>query len=173
MISVSLPWVDTGSNLYLRWLLALLGPLLLLGLAGFCAGVQLINPLPASAMVRPAIAVVSAFKKIASSRVSLIELVALGALSAVAGIAAAWAIGMGIGIDLSFLCYVVFIGGTALVSVLPVSLGGWGLREITMIGFLGTAGVKPEQALALSIIWGILPLVVSLPTGLLFLLRMD
>lgn len=173
MISASLPWVDTGPNAHLRWLLALLGPVLLLGLAGFCAGERLIKLLPVKALVGPATALASAFKKVAASGLALTELVILGALSALAGIAAAWAIGLGIGIDLPFLPYIVFIGGTALVSVLPISLGGWGLREITMVGFLGTAGVNTEQALTLSIIWGVLPLAVSLPSGLMFLLKWD
>ena len=37
-----------------------------------------------------------------------------------------------------------------IVLILPLSLGGLGVREVSMIGLLGLVGVAPEQALAVS-----------------------
>lgn len=44
--------------------------------------------------------------------------------------------------------------GVALISSLPISLGGIGLREISMISILGILGVSAEQSLILSITIG-------------------
>lgn len=44
--------------------------------------------------------------------------------------------------------------GIALISSLPIGLGGFGLREISMVTILGTLGVAAEQALVLSITIG-------------------
>lgn len=44
--------------------------------------------------------------------------------------------------------------GVALISSLPIGLGGVGLREISMITILGALGVSAEQALVLSITIG-------------------
>jgi glycosyltransferase 2 family protein len=43
-----------------------------------------------------------------------------------------------------------------LVAMVPISLGGWGVRELTFVYFLGTAGVSGEAALSLSIAFGLL-----------------
>lgn len=44
--------------------------------------------------------------------------------------------------------------GVALISSLPIGLGGVGLREVSMVSILGVLGVAAEQALVLSITIG-------------------
>ncbi len=39
-------------------------------------------------------------------------------------------------------------------SVLPITIGGMGLRESLFVGVLGLYGVNAEQALALALLWG-------------------
>ncbi len=46
---------------------------------------------------------------------------------------------------------------------IPISIAGWGIREGVMVSAFGFFGVLPEQALALSILYGLLLLGVSLP----------
>jgi uncharacterized membrane protein YbhN (UPF0104 family) len=54
------------------------------------------------------------------------------------------------------------------VSLLPISIGGWGVREsVAVIGF-GYFGVSGEVALASSVIFGFLMLVFSLYGGVLW-----
>ena len=52
---------------------------------------------------------------------------------------------------------------TNLLTALPISIAGWGVREGVMIAGLGYLNVSAEAAFALSILYGILMLVVSLP----------
>lgn len=57
----------------------------------------------------------------------------------------------------------------SLLSILPIALGGWGLREGLMVYFLAFVGVPDEQALALSLLAGFVVLLASLPGGLVWL----
>ena len=61
----------------------------------------------------------------------------------------------------------------ALVTALPISVGGWGTREATMIALFGLIGVAPSAALALSVQLGLLNIVMTLPGGALWLLTRD
>ena len=40
-----------------------------------------------------------------------------------------------------------------LISMIPVSISGLGIREGAFVFFLGTTGVPPEKAMTLSILW--------------------
>lgn len=42
-----------------------------------------------------------------------------------------------------------------LIAMVPISLGSWGLREAAFVVFLGGAGIAPEAALSLSIVFGL------------------
>lgn len=53
-----------------------------------------------------------------------------------------------------------------LAMVVPVSVGGWGLREATAVALLPRVGWTEEQALAVSTVYGISALVGALPGGL-------
>jgi uncharacterized protein (TIRG00374 family) len=50
-----------------------------------------------------------------------------------------------------------------LVSVLPVSFAGWGLREGAMVATLGLFGISKEEAFCLSVVFGLIQLIASLP----------
>jgi uncharacterized membrane protein YbhN (UPF0104 family) len=57
-----------------------------------------------------------------------------------------------------------------LVSMAPISLAGWGVREGAMIVGLGLAGIVPADALAVSVAYGLLQLALGLLGGALWLL---
>jgi uncharacterized membrane protein YbhN (UPF0104 family) len=58
-----------------------------------------------------------------------------------------------------------------LIMVIPISIAGWGVREGVMVVGFGYLGVAPEAALALSILYGLLMLVVALPGGIVWALK--
>lgn len=53
-----------------------------------------------------------------------------------------------------------------LTSLIPISVGGWGVREGVAILLLATLDVQAKDALALSVIFGIIQLVIGLLSGL-------
>ena len=82
---------------------------------------------------------------------------------------AAYFLARGLGIDVSVLDCIILIPPVILVTTLPISIAGWGVREGAMVGAFGLVGVSPESALVLSILFGLSAVVVSLPGGILFL----
>lgn len=62
-----------------------------------------------------------------------------------------------------------FVPLVILATSLPISLGGWGVRESIVVILFGTLGVSSSAALSLSILSGCITLLISLPGGLIWL----
>jgi uncharacterized protein (TIRG00374 family) len=60
-----------------------------------------------------------------------------------------------------------------LVVALPISVAGWGVREISLVALLGLLGVDREAALALSVELGLITTFLSLPGGAVWLTLRD
>jgi glycosyltransferase 2 family protein len=78
-----------------------------------------------------------------------------------------------LGVDLSFLSWLVIVPPVSLIQLVPVSLAGWGLRELGFVVVLAGFGVPAEAALAASLLVGLCMIVVGLPGGLLWLTGWD
>lgn len=81
-----------------------------------------------------------------------------------------YSIGRSLGIELPAWVYILFVPLIFLISLLPVSFGGWGVREVGSIGLFGLVGLPAEQAFAMSVVFGLMVICASLPGGLLLLL---
>lgn len=57
------------------------------------------------------------------------------------------------------------------ISMLPVSMGGWGVREGAMVVGLGAAGVSQPDAFAISLVYGLAAASVGAAGGLVWLAR--
>jgi uncharacterized membrane protein YbhN (UPF0104 family) len=77
----------------------------------------------------------------------------------------AWGIDMHVG----FIDCLVVVPTVLLVTTLPISIAGWGLREGAMITGFGFVGVAADDALALSILYGLAQIIIALPGGLIWL----
>lgn len=78
-----------------------------------------------------------------------------------------------LGIEITVLDCVMFIPLVILVTTLPISIAGWGVREGAMVGALALIGVPGESSLVLSIMMGLVAVLVSLPGGIVFLVTSD
>lgn len=86
-----------------------------------------------------------------------------------------WILGLslGLGDQLSLLDCLVLIPPVLLISTLPISIAGWGVREGAMVAALGFVGISSESALVLSILFGLAVIVTALPGGLIWLANSD
>ena len=75
------------------------------------------------------------------------------------GVLASLATALGLGIPVATLF--ALTPAALLVAMVPMSIGGWGVRELTFVYFLGTAGVSAEAALSLSVAFGLLRIFVG------------
>lgn len=78
-------------------------------------------------------------------------------------------IAIGLGLDVGLFESLVLVPAVILLSTVPVSIGGWGLREGLMVTALGLAGVPADAALSVSILFGLAQIVAGLPGGALWL----
>lgn len=72
-------------------------------------------------------------------------------------------------IKVDWIALTIIVPVTTLLITIPLSIAGWGVREGVMVVGLGYVGIAPEEALALSILYGLLTLVVALPGVLAWL----
>ena len=79
----------------------------------------------------------------------------------------------GLGLGIPFMILFAVTPAALLMAMLPISLGGWGIRELTFVYFLGAAGVGAEAGLSLSIAFGLLRAVVGAMGGLTWLAMND
>jgi hypothetical protein len=84
---------------------------------------------------------------------------------------AAYFFARGINVNLRFIDALILIPLIMLISMLPVSLAGWGLRESAMVVGLGLVGIADVDALAISVAFGLAQIVIGIPGGALWLSR--
>ena len=80
---------------------------------------------------------------------------------------------LGMKIDANLVDCLALVPSVILVTTLPISIAGWGVRESAMVVAFGFVGVPEANALALSIVFGLIGVVTSLPGGLLWLLTRE
>jgi uncharacterized protein (TIRG00374 family) len=86
----------------------------------------------------------------------------------VSQVAVQYLLGLATGVALPFWYCLVFHPLVALATALPVSLGGFGVREGGYVLLLGRIGIKPADAVALSLLWFGVTAVAGLVGGLVF-----
>ena len=64
---------------------------------------------------------------------------------------------------LSLFHLLALVPGALFAMSIPISIGGWGLREASAVALWAMAGLPPENALASSVLYGILALLGALP----------
>src|SRR5215813_3338580 len=94
----------------------------------------------------------------------------IGCLIEAFTIVVVWSLGRAQGLALplpdAMVLFVVMIG----VVAVPISIGGWGLRELAVVSLLGAHGVAPEKALLFSVCFGLALAVGFLPGALAWIL---
>jgi uncharacterized membrane protein YbhN (UPF0104 family) len=73
-----------------------------------------------------------------------------------------------VGVEVELIHVLVLFPPVFLVSLLPISIAGWGVREGAMVAALSLVGVDEASALAVSILFGLGVLLVGLPGGLVW-----
>ena len=82
---------------------------------------------------------------------------------------AVWILAFSMGLDVKFIDVLLIVPITNLITVLPISIAGWGVREAVIISGFGYLGINSEAALAVSIFYGLLILFSSIPGSIYWL----
>ena len=101
----------------------------------------------------------------------LVKMVIATAFLHFGGIATFVLIGKSLGVQVPLHLYFLLVPLVFFVALMPISYGGWGLRELSSLWLFGFVGLVDQDALALSIVYGFVLLVVSVPGVLMLLFR--
>jgi uncharacterized membrane protein YbhN (UPF0104 family) len=78
-------------------------------------------------------------------------------------------IGRDLAMGLSMGHWFLIVPSALLISMLPISAGGWGIREGSFVIVLASFGIRPEEAIIPPVIFGLGVLAVTLPGGVIWL----
>ena len=97
-------------------------------------------------------------------------LLLLSAAAQVLSILAFFFLAQGLGLRLDFLAACAVVPAIILITFVPVSFAGWGVREGASILMLGAVGLNGDEAVALSVLFGLALILAGVP-GLVLWLR--
>ncbi len=80
-----------------------------------------------------------------------------------------WLLARATGVELNWAETAFLVPVVMLFSMVPITIAGWGVREGAMVVALGTVGVGRDEALAISVLFGIASAIAALPGGLIWL----
>lgn len=78
-------------------------------------------------------------------------------------------IGLALGLRYGLVTYFVIVPPAILLTIIPVSLAGWGIREGTLVALFSLIGADKAVILAMSILYGLMQIIVSLPGFIIYL----
>ena len=96
-------------------------------------------------------------------RKTLIKHIAISVLIHLLSVLTMYGLSLSIDLHLSFQIFLIAVPPVFLLTIVPISLAGWGIREGAMIGIFLLIGADQTKVLAMSIIYGILLIISSLP----------
>lgn len=103
------------------------------------------------------------FRKVYADKKSIIIQIGLSVLIHFLSILSVYEIAVSLGLILPLNIFLVVVPPIFLLMILPISLAGWGIRETAMVGIFMLVGVPKEEILSVSIIYGVMLIIASLP----------
>ena len=93
----------------------------------------------------------------------------LSLLTHLLAMTAFFVLGRGTGLDFPLAVYLVLVPPVVLLTILPLSLAGWGIREGAMVGFFLLVGADRDRVVSFSLLYGLTAFAASLPGLVVFL----
>lgn len=162
MVTVSLPWLADVVTLPLGPLFCLSVGLIVVGILFLRRAPEMLSKLPSKHMIRMTVALLQDVRKVLFCRTAPV-LLAQAVFAHGCFCTAIYLLAQSVGAPITFWDTLVMIPPVLLIIMLPISMGGWGVREVSMVGMLALVGVPKEAALTISVQMGILGIIASLP----------
>jgi glycosyltransferase 2 family protein len=117
------------------------------------------------AWVRPLGVIVRDLRLVLLSSVKSLRVAGLSIAVQVLVVTSIYFLALSLGVEFGMV-HLLMLPVVLLLSSIPISFAGWGLRESVMVAGLGFAGIQAADALAISVSFGIAQILIGLP-GLL------
>jgi hypothetical protein len=118
-------------------------------------------------------AISDAFLIMAKHRMILFASLLISLFNQLLVIAVTWAMAEGLRLRVPFSYFLVIVPVVTLISMVPISLNGMGLREYAFVALLGGIGVDHEGSIALGLLSSAILIVSAVPGGIIYLVLKD
>jgi len=98
-----------------------------------------------------------------ASRMLLIKHISISVIVHLFSVLTMYGLSLALGLDLSFQTLLIAVPPVFLLTIVPISLAGWGVREGAMIGIFMLIGADQTKVLAMSILYGLLLILSAVP----------
>lgn len=147
----------------LRYLLLAALPGLLVVLAALCCLDCLPLPAPLARVARHFLSLAGDARRVLLAPGESTLLLLLSAAAQLFSVAAVLALARGLGLPLAGADALALVPAIILITFFPLSFAGWGVREGASVVMLGFAGIGADEAIAVSVTFGLAVLVAGLP----------
>ena len=170
LIAISLPYVmELVPDQAAFWSYATLIAVALAGFAALLHADRLPRHIQHWRLVRGLANLAADTRKLTLQMDNLLPVAGLSFLVHVNSILVVYVLAGGLEIEISFLDCFFLVPPVILAMTLPISIAGWGVREVAMVVALGLVGVPQESALVLSVLFGLGITLAALPGGIIWL----
>ena len=114
-------------------------------------------------------AISNAFQVMGRHRLVLVSSLVISLINQLLAISVTWVLAEGLNLHLSVLYFLIFVPVITLISMIPVSLNGMGLREYAFMSLFGAIGIAPESCMALGLFSSAIIVLSSLPGGVVYI----
>ena len=97
------------------------------------------------------------------SKMLLIQHIAITVVVHIFSILAIYGLALSVEVHLTLQTLLIAIPPIFLLTIVPISLAGWGVRESGMVGILMLVGAQKEEILVISVLYGLLLILAALP----------
>ena len=84
-------------------------------------------------------------------------------------VTAIYFIALSLGLHQPFWVFLLFVPISLLLTMIPISFAGWGIRESAMVFLFSLVGASNEVVLTMSVVYGLILIISSLPASYFFL----
>lgn len=114
-------------------------------------------------------AISNAFQIMGKNPRVLFDSLLLSLLNQALVFAVTWVTAVALHLSISFLYFLVFIPVITLITMIPITLSGTGLREYAFMSLFGAIGVAPASCLALGLLSSIMLVFSAIPGGIVYI----
>lgn len=154
-----------SENILPFWLYHLINMICIIGISGFIV-LSLLHIIPILSRYRVTRIFSSLslrFRKVYADQKSIIVQIGLSVMIHFLSILSIFEIARSLGLSLPLTTFLVVVPPVFLLTILPISLAGWGIRETAMVGIFMLIGAPKEEVLSISIMYGVMLIIASLP----------
>jgi len=154
-----------------KWLFQLINLVTLSGIAGFLVllNIQHIHFLSNIKGLNLFYKLSAALGKLYQSKIELVKHLSISMLVHLFSVLTLYFLGQAFYLNLSFEVYLIAVPPIFLLTIVPISLAGWGVRESAMVGIFMLVGAPKEAVLSVSVIYGLILIITALPGAYFYL----